>query len=191
MARKIEKHDALEHALTLFWDNGYRGTSMDMLTSTLGVEKPSIYANFGSKHQLYLAALARYREWLIDAVKRVIEDAPSARSGIDRAVLLMMARNTRKTRRGCFATNSALELADHDPLVLREVRATFAALLALFKDALHRAQLAGEVRADPSADVLAQLLLNAIEGARIMEKTKASKEVMASVAALIIGILTV
>jgi AcrR family transcriptional regulator len=42
MPRKIEKQVALDRALTLFWDHGYRGTSMDMLTTAVGVEKPSI-----------------------------------------------------------------------------------------------------------------------------------------------------
>ena len=189
MPRKIEKQVLLERALTLFWDHGYRGTSMDMLTVGLGVEKPSIYASFGSKNKLYLAALAHYRQGLIGAVRKIISNAPSARSGVDQAVRLMMLPRSGKTRKGCFATNATLEVADHDPLVLDEVRATFAELIHVFAQALRQAQSAGDVREDCSPKILAQLLVNAIEGARIMEKTKASEAATEAVVALVIGIL--
>src|ERR1700722_14509117 len=76
MPRKIEKQVALDRALTLFWDHGYRGTSMDMLTTAVGVEKPSIYASFGSKNKLYLTALTHYRKWLIGFVRNSISSAP-------------------------------------------------------------------------------------------------------------------
>jgi TetR/AcrR family transcriptional repressor of nem operon len=189
MPRKIEKQVALNRALTVFWDHGYRGTSMDMLTERLGVEKPSIYASFGSKHKLYLSALGHYREWLIGSVRYIVSAAPSARAGVDQAVRMMMLRRSAKSRKGCFATNATLEVADHDPLVRQEVRKTFAELVEVFSHALKLAQSAGHVRTDCAPEILAQLLVNAIGGARIMEKTKASNSATEAVVALIIGIL--
>jgi TetR/AcrR family transcriptional repressor of nem operon len=189
MPRKIEKQVALDRALTLFWDHGYRGTSMDMLTTAVGVEKPSIYASFGSKNKLYLTALTHYRKWLIGSVRNIISSAPSARIGVAQAVRMMMLRRSEKTRSGCFATNATLEVADHDALVLEEVRATFAELTHVFTHALQQAQTAGEVRTDCPPQVLAQLLVNAVEGARILEKTKASKAATEAVVALVIGVL--
>lgn len=189
MPRKIEKQVALDRALTVFWDHGYRGTSMDMLTERLGVEKPSIYASFGSKHKLYLSALGHYREWLIGSVRHIVSAAPSARAGVDQAVRMMMLRRSAKSRKGCFATNATLEVADHDPLVRQEVRKTFAELVEVFSHALTLAQSAGHVRTDCAPEILAQLLVNAIGGARIMEKTKASNSATEAVVALIIGIL--
>ena len=189
MPRKIEKQVALDRALTVFWDHGYRGTSMDMLTERLGVEKPSIYASFGSKHKLYLSALGRYREWLIGSVRHIVSAAPSARAGVDQAVRMMMLRRSAKSRKGCFATNATLEVADYDPLVRQEVRKTFAELVEVFSHALKLAQSAGHVRTDCAPEILAQLLVNAIGGARIMEKTKASNSATEAVVALIIGIL--
>ena len=189
MPRKIEKQVVLDRALTVFWDHGYRGTSMDMLTERLGVEKPSIYASFGSKHKLYLSALGHYREWLIGSIRHIVSAAPSARAGVDQAVRMMMLRRSAKSRKGCFATNATLEVADHDPLVRQEVRKTFAELVEVFSHALKLAQSAGHVRTDCAPEILAQLLVNAIGGARIMEKTKASNSATEAVVALIIGIL--
>jgi TetR/AcrR family transcriptional repressor of nem operon len=160
-----------------------------MLTKRLGVEKPSIYASFGSKHKLYLSALAHYRKWLLGSVRAVISAALSARAGVDQAIRMMMLRRSAKSRQGCFATNATLEVADHDPLVRREVRKTFAELVEVFSHTLARAQSAGHVRTDCAPEILAQLLVNAVGGARIMEKTKASESATEAVVALIIGIL--
>lgn len=189
MARKIEREEALDRALTLFWDHGYRGTSMDMLTTTLGVEKPSVYASFGSKQQLYLEALAQYRHLVIDTVQGALNEAPNARAGLDRTIRQLMARGSRAQRKGCFATNSALERADDDPEAQALVRDTFAALTLLFRKAIQRGQADGTVRSDWSAEVLAQYLVNGIEGARILERTKASNRAMDEVAALTMSVL--
>jgi hypothetical protein len=85
--------------------------------------------------------------------------------------------------------NATLEVADHDSLVLEEVRATFAELILVFTHALQRAQSEGEVRSDCPPQILAQFLVNAIEGARILEKTKASKAATEAVVTLAIGVL--
>ncbi|MBA4286045.1 MAG: hypothetical protein C0434_11000 [Xanthomonadaceae bacterium] len=189
MARKIEREEALDRALTLFWDHGYRGTSMEMLTTTLGVEKPSVYASFGSKQQLYLEALDQYRQLVIDTVQASLNDAPSARAGLDRTVRRMMARGGRSERKGCFATNSALERADNDPEVQAIIRETFAQLTTVFRKAVQRGQAEGSVRGDRSAELLAHYLVNGIEGARILERTKASNRVMGEAAVLTLSIL--
>lgn len=46
----------------LFWEHGYEGTSMAVLTAELGVNKPSIYGAFGSKEELFRKVLSRYLE---------------------------------------------------------------------------------------------------------------------------------
>ena len=37
MGRKLNKEEALSKAVALFWKHGYGATSMEMLTSALGV----------------------------------------------------------------------------------------------------------------------------------------------------------
>jgi TetR/AcrR family transcriptional regulator, transcriptional repressor for nem operon len=101
----------------------------------------------------------------------------------------MMLRRSSKSRKGCFATNATFEVADHDPLVGQEVRKTFAQLVEVFSHALTLAQSAGHVRTDCAPEILAHPPVNAMGGARIMEKTKASNSATETVAALIIGIL--
>ncbi|MEH6474798.1 MAG: TetR/AcrR family transcriptional regulator [Sneathiella sp.] len=51
---------ALEKAMTLFWTNGYSGTSLTDLTTTMGINKPSLYLAFGNKEDLFRQTLDLY-----------------------------------------------------------------------------------------------------------------------------------
>jgi len=58
--RSFDEDVALERAMRLFWQQGYEGTSLEDLTSTLGIAKPSLYAAFGNKRSLFTKAMDRY-----------------------------------------------------------------------------------------------------------------------------------
>ncbi|WP_434930790.1 TetR/AcrR family transcriptional regulator [Shewanella sp. HL-SH8] len=51
---------ALAQALDVFWRNGYEGASLSELTAAMGIKKPSLYAAFGNKEQLFLKAIDLY-----------------------------------------------------------------------------------------------------------------------------------
>lgn len=57
----FDREAALEQAIRLFWQHGYDGTSIAMLTEAMGVTPPTLYSAFGSKEQLYREALDTYR----------------------------------------------------------------------------------------------------------------------------------
>lgn len=60
--RKCEfcKDQALDAAMRVFWQKGYLGASLSELTSAMGINKPSLYAAFGNKEQLFVAAAQHY-----------------------------------------------------------------------------------------------------------------------------------
>jgi AcrR family transcriptional regulator len=58
--REFDLDTALEGAMLVFWRKGYEGASMSDLTASLGVTKPSLYAAFGAKEELFTAVLDRY-----------------------------------------------------------------------------------------------------------------------------------
>jgi AcrR family transcriptional regulator len=58
--RSFDEGQALEAAMRVFWQKGYVGTSLSDLTEALGINKPSLYAAFGNKEQLFASALVRY-----------------------------------------------------------------------------------------------------------------------------------
>lgn len=58
--RNFDKDQALRIALDLFRKKGFDNTSLDDLTTALKVNKPSLYAAFGNKEQLFLEVLNAY-----------------------------------------------------------------------------------------------------------------------------------
>lgn len=60
--RAFDKEEALDKAMRVFWENGYAGTSLAQLTGALGINKPSLYAAFGNKEQLFATAMEHYMD---------------------------------------------------------------------------------------------------------------------------------
>jgi len=58
--REFDPDQALDRALRVFWRSGYEGASMADLTEAMGITKPSLYAAFGNKEELFRKALDRY-----------------------------------------------------------------------------------------------------------------------------------
>ena len=50
-------HDVREHALRLFLERGYEGTSMDAIAEAAGTTKASLYARFSGKESLFQSVL--------------------------------------------------------------------------------------------------------------------------------------
>lgn len=58
--RTFNKEDALIRAMEVFWLKGYSGTSLSDLTTAMSINKPSLYAAFGNKEALFVAAIEQY-----------------------------------------------------------------------------------------------------------------------------------
>lgn len=69
MAQKSKREHIVATALPLFLDNGFKGTSIDMVVRSSGVSKPTVYNHFPDKTALMLAVL---RHW-IDSNKPSIQ----------------------------------------------------------------------------------------------------------------------
>lgn len=56
----FDRAEALNRAMTLFWEQGYEGTSFDQLIHAMGISPSSFYNSFGSKELLYKEATDAY-----------------------------------------------------------------------------------------------------------------------------------
>lgn len=76
--RGFDTGRALDAAVDVFWRRGFDGASLAELTAAMHINRPSLYAAFGDKAQLFQAALRRY----IDCNMGYVADAlakPTAR----------------------------------------------------------------------------------------------------------------
>lgn len=107
--RAFDRDAALEAAMTLFWQRGFSATSMADLCAAMGISAPSLYAAFGSKEDLYEAALLHYTKTGSPLIWGRLEAIPSARAAIA-DMLMASARSLPGTDRpaGCMVTLSSV-----------------------------------------------------------------------------------
>ena len=80
--RSFDRDAALRSAMKTFWKFGYEGASMAVLTRAMGINSPSLYAAFGSKEELFRAAVRLYLETEDAKGKAILEAEPHARAAI-------------------------------------------------------------------------------------------------------------
>ncbi|MCX5380575.1 TetR/AcrR family transcriptional regulator [Streptomyces sp. NBC_00091] len=170
--KEFDPDAALQSALELFWRRGYEATSVADLVEHLGIGRASIYATFGSKHELYLKALDRYAEThhplLLSELSAPGPALPAVRAVLRRFAAEAASPGERRT--GCFLTNTAAELAPHDPAAARRVEVSWDRFETLLHSALVRAQGQGELAADRDPRALARMLLVLLQGIRVVGK---------------------
>ncbi|MEU7134408.1 TetR family transcriptional regulator [Streptomyces sp. NPDC046261] len=173
--KEFDPDAALQSALELFWRRGYEATSMADLVAHLGVARASLYATFGSKRELYLKALERYGE---QHGPRFVEELsqPGPALPAVRALVRRFAEEAAcdELRRGCFVTNTAVELGAHDAESARRVEQSWHSVETALTSALMRAAAQGELPAGRDPVALARMLLVLLQGLRVVGKVNPS-----------------
>src|SRR5262245_19089656 len=104
--RAFDADLALERAMKLFWEKGYGGTSLSDLTEVMGINRPSLYAAFGNKEELFQKVLERYS----CAASPRFEGAlalPSARAAIEGVLRSAVAAGAESgSPAGCLGVQS-------------------------------------------------------------------------------------
>ncbi|MEV5506717.1 TetR/AcrR family transcriptional regulator [Streptomyces orinoci] len=130
---------ALERAERLFWKHGTGSaeSSVQAVTTATGLNRSSLYATFGSKHDLYLAALRRYLDHRArPAFRRLAEDQRGLPAIRDFFTALIDIRCTGEhSGWGCMFVNAHVDPQHNDP----GVRALLDEHHRLLRDALRSA----------------------------------------------------
>ena len=95
--RAYDPQVALARAAETFWKAGYAGTSLDDLVAATGMNRPSLYAAFGDKRDLYLKTLEYYRDEGRALAREALADASDA-ARVPQALLRQGARSLSRGR---------------------------------------------------------------------------------------------
>lgn len=170
--RQFDKQAALDQALKAFWSRGYEATSMQDLVDCMGVNRGSIYATYGDKRALFLSALKMYDERRRKMLAE-FETRYSPRDAI-REVFVAFTREISGDdgNRGCFLTNTALELAAHDPEIRKFVADAQADVEAFFAKMIRKAEAQGGIAAHVNSGDAARGLLASLLGVLVLIRSR-------------------
>ncbi|MET8413443.1 helix-turn-helix domain-containing protein [Streptomyces sp. NPDC005195] len=167
--REFDTDAVVASAMEAFRRTGYEGTSMRDLAEATGLGSGSIYAAFGSKEGLYLAALDLYRRSYAVPLTDLLRSGGDAREVIREVFVGAVDEIARDgSRLACLIVAGAMERARDDVRVGQRLRSTTRSLeLALF-DVIAEGQLRGRLPSARAAADLAAFLVTSLQGLRVM-----------------------
>lgn len=174
MARKkdFDVNEVLDKAMTIFWDKGYHGTSMQDLVDGLGISRSSMYGTFSDKHSLFMKALEKYQKFSSTAIADVIDELDPAMESIRKLMEFVTYKLLTDDRhKGCFLVNSEIELAAHHKDVHALVILNDQQTEDLFFSLIKKGQQNGEIERNDDARATARFILNAVKGIRVTAKS--------------------
>lgn len=169
---EFNRDDAATAAMHVFWERGYQAASTRELLGAMSLSRSSLYQAFGNKEELFLDALRRYREDLLGALRRQLDQSPSALAFLEE-LFMEMAREagTSRAARGCLIFNSATELGQRGDAPAAQAAASVRDITRLLAQAVSRAQAEGDIDGDRDADALADYLTVGLAGFRTLLKS--------------------
>lgn len=172
--KRYDRDVLIQRAVDIFRDHGFAGTSAEMLVEGLGVNRFTIYAEFGSKQGLFDSALQRYDQLVVERNFGPLE-LPEA--GIDDVRSLLeffgTASDAPAWGRGCLLCNTAVEFGPTDPSDNGLVQNYFERLSNAFANALKNAIQTDDLprSVDPSRE--AHFFTASVLGLFVMLRAKA------------------
>jgi AcrR family transcriptional regulator len=155
----------LETVVRLFWRQGVASTGIQDVVTATGLNRSSLYATFGGKHDLYVAALRRYLETRSEpALRRLAEVGRGLPAVAEFFAELIEARCSGQFARwGCMITNAHAYAeaesggAEVRSILDRQHQQLRNAMLAALVTAGAQGQLGLDVDLDAAAELLALL----------------------------------
>ena len=170
--------EVLDSAMQAFWVHGYEATSVQDLVERTGVNRASLYATYGDKHDLFLAALRHYRETRLHLFVTELELRYSPVDAVRRLFQAFVDQvAVQGLNQGCFLANTALELAAHDPEA--------AAIVADAQKEMEAVLFHAILKANPSAanpEATAQCLLATLIGLVVLSRSRPDPALLQTIA---------
>lgn len=182
--RGFDRAAALHAAMLVFWKHGFDATSYTDLTHATGMSKPTLYATFGDKVNLFREAVLAYSQLTVKAYE----------AALDRFTVREVVEASLRLARGldpvtgepivCFLVQGALT-GSADTQSLRDELTDMRRQATLkLQQRLERAQREGDLPANVSAAVLSQYLTAVTVGLSVQAASGTPPEQLNQVVAM-------
>jgi len=162
--REFCVENALATALRLFWSKGYEGTSLSDLTEAMGITRPSLYAAFGNKEQLFRQALDLYEREKMAYVGQALEQ-PTARAVAKWLLEGALATISGECEpRGCLGVISSTACGSEAECIREEVLKRSRVVHEACVDRMQRAIDEGDFTGPANAEAITKYLMAVLQG---------------------------
>jgi AcrR family transcriptional regulator len=180
--RTFDADKALEKAMVLFWKKGFEGTSLPDLTRAMGINRPSLYAAFGNKEQLFRKAVLRYVEGPANYFREALAQ-PTARKVVEH--LLFNGINVSAGNghpRGCLVVQGALACGEEAGSMRKLLTSQREAGVKALFERLKRAQQEGDLPKHANACDLSRYIATVMHGMAVEATSGATRDELKRVA---------
>lgn len=169
--RSFDRDDVLDQIIDLFWEKGFKGTTVPDIEKATGLHRQSLIYAFGDKHKMFVEALKRYGDRhcvkrFVDVLGRDGSPSQNIRAAFD----LWIDDAKRKIKTGCLLVNTAGEFGNTDSDIAIVIGANTDKLAAAFTGAFTRAQEEGEIGTELAPNALAHLAVACGDGALLQSR---------------------
>ncbi|WP_337997426.1 TetR/AcrR family transcriptional regulator [Oleispirillum naphthae] len=176
----VEK--ALDAALEVFWRKGFDGASLTDLTQAMGINRPSLYAAFGNKEDLFRKALDRYVNVKVAYLSEALA-APNAYGLAEKLLMGAAAMMTDPTHPvGCLAVKGLATCTEQSASVKGELEKIRIDYEDAMLKRLAAARDAGQIPADADLPSLMRYLTTVVQGMAIQASSGAGRAELEAVA---------
>ena len=180
--REFDPDQALDIALQVFWRRGYEGASMADLTEAMGITKPSLYAAFGNKEELFRKALDRYADGPGGYVQVALAK-PTALEVVEHLLFKAADAVTDPDHPpGCLAVQGALSCGEAAESIKQELMTRRANGEQNLRQRFERAVAQGDLPKEADAADLARYISAILQGMAVQAAGGASREQLRKIA---------
>ena len=174
MARpqQFSEDEALDKAMSLFWEKGFHATSFADLVERTGVCRASLYNTFGDKETIYSKALLHYQAMTGRIYARPLREGEKVTDFLRQFFRTKIQEVVEQKPEGCMFINATTELINKDEAIREMLINNEAAQRSWLKSLLETGKERGEFAADMDTTVTAHYLFTAFQGVTINAMTQ-------------------
>ena len=157
--KEYDREEVLSKITELFWEKGFEATSINEIVARTGLNKHSLYNEFGDKEMLFLLCIDEYVNKSIKELGDILTKEPLGLSNIEAFFDNRVAYASSGSCKGCLLINSVTEKETLSKKINQKVISLLSNLNKVsFYNCLKAAQENNEISRDKNCEVLASYL---------------------------------
>ena len=185
--RSFITSEVLERVRAVFMEKGFAAASLDELAEAAGLNRPSLYAAFGDKEQLYIHALRFYGDKSVAGLDEILNGKGTIERRLGRVFKAAIELYTRPpSSQGCMIVGTATVEAPSRPRIAAVAMELLDRIEQSFEHAFARAVADGELAREPSPAARGRMAGAALDTLAIRARIGAKPPALRAIAASMI-----